>query len=275
MANRCPVPSEHSTHPAAGAAVIPLPVRRALRVDPARLLPSLRSLALGFALLALPVAAYAGARASSVFAVERIEVAGLPPGDAAAVRQALGPVQGESLLSLRRPELERRLAGLPGLLGFTYDRAFPHTLAIRATPEVPVAVLRRGAESWLVSRRGRVLRRLPLGAQPALPRIWVPQREDISLGATLDDAAGGAAARALALLARIEVPGTVRTVRTRDELTYVLRSGLEIRLGTTRDAELKLAIAARIVPGLGDAVDYLDLRVPSRPVAGANPQLGD
>ena len=53
-----------------------------------------------------------------------------------------------------------------------------------------------------------------------------------------------------------------------DQLTLRLRSGLELRLGGLRDVELKLAVAARVIPRLPDGAGYLDVSVPDRPVAG-------
>jgi cell division septal protein FtsQ len=236
-------------------------------------LPSGRSVAVGFALAALAAAAYVAARTTSVFAVERIEVRGLKAADAAAARDALRPLEGRSLVTIRRDDLQRRIAPLPGVLSYEYDRAFPHTLVVTAVPEVPVAVLRRADESWLVSRRGRVLRRIPLGTQLALPRVWLPRRVSIEPGTTLADDAGGSAVRALALLQATGAGVRARTVRTVGELTYVLRSGLEVRLGSARAADLKLAVAAQVLPRLDEGASYLDVSVPSRPVAGGEPQV--
>lgn len=238
-----------------------------------RLLPSGRSLAAGFALLVLAVGAYVGARTSAVFAVERIEVTGLPGPDAAAARDALAPLEGRSLVALRRSDLQRRLAPLPGISSFAYDRAFPHTLVVRAVPEVPLAVLRRGDESWLVSRRGRVLRTIPARTRLDLPRVWIPRRIAVASGTTLADDAGGSAVRALALLDATGAGVRARTVRMGGELTYLLRSGLEVRLGSMRGVELKLAVAAEILPRLTPDIRYLDVSVPSRPVAGTESQV--
>jgi cell division septal protein FtsQ len=236
------------------------------------LVPSGRSLTCGFVVLALAVVAYVGARNSAVFDVERIEVAGLPRADAVAAQRALAPLEGRSLVVIQRGDLERRLAPIPGISSFEYDRAFPNTLAIRAVPEVPLAVLRRGDESWLVSRRGRVLRRVATGTRLVLPRVWLPRRVAIAAGTTLAEDAGGSSVRALALLDAAGVEVRARTVRMRGEATYVLRSGLELRLGSMRGAELKVAVAAAILPRLGGDEDYLDVSVPSRPVAGTDSQ---
>jgi hypothetical protein len=58
-------------------------------------------------------------------------------------------------------------------------------------------------------------------------------------------------------------------VQQRD-LTFLLASGLELRMGELQAVPLKLAVAERIVPGLlaQGGFAYLDVGVPERPVAG-------
>ena len=259
--------------PRTRAATIPAPRRGEL----ARALPSPRSLLAGGALFLAAAAAFFGARESSVFAVRTIEVRGAPPALRAQVVKALRRERGLSLLRVDGNLLDRRLALVPGVVSSTFDRSFPNTLVVVVKPERPVAVLRRGSDSWLVSARGRVLRELARGARPELPRIWVGRKTDVDVGATLTDDAGGRAARALAPLAQVRFPARVTAVRAGDEqLTFKLRSGLELRFGDSGDLRLKLAIARRILTGLGHAGagDYVDVSVPERPVAFLNPQLG-
>ena len=57
---------------------------------------------------------------------------------------------------------------------------------------------------------------------------------------------------------------------TDKELTLVLRSGLELRLGDAGDLRLKLAVARRILllQGAETSADYIDVSVPERPVVG-------
>ena len=52
---------------------------------------------------------------------------------------------------------------------------------------------------------------------------------------------------------------------------YVLRGGLQVRVGTRSDLALKLAIARRILERT-PVVGYLDVSVPERPVAAQEPQ---
>ena len=114
------------------------------------------------------------ARQSALFAVQTLEIRGAPPPVEETVRDALRPLKGDSLLRLDLESVQSRLAAIPSVQGASLDRAFPHTLRIDVTAERPVAVLRRGAEAWLVSARGRVIRRLDRPRLSRLPRVWVP-----------------------------------------------------------------------------------------------------
>ena len=240
------------------------------RFLPARFLPSGRSILVGLTLLALAGGAYAAARQTSLFAVAHIEITGAPPEVQKQVRRELAPLLGTSLLALDGGSLERRLESLPWVVKVGYDRAFPHTLRLTVVPETPVAVLHRGAETWLFSGRGRVVKRIPPRTYPALPRIWVPHATQVAAGELVQPDGAGSAARALALGARF--PARIATAAmTHNELVLRLRSGLELRLGQPTDVRLKLAVARRALRGLPAGAVYLDVSVPGRPVAGSQP----
>ena len=51
-----------------------------------------------------------------------------------------------------------------------------------------------------------------------------------------------------------------------------MRGGLSLRAGTAENLPLKLAIARQILAQTS-VVGYLDVSVPERPVAGADPQV--
>jgi cell division protein FtsQ len=255
----------------ARAAVAALP-HAAPRLALGRFAPSRRSLAIGLGAAAIAAGTYAVARESSAFAVTHIEVSGGTVQIRHDVRRALAPLRGKSLLSLDGATLVDRVEALPAVVSAGYDRSFPHTLRVRIVPEKPVAVLRRGRSSWLVSARGRVVARLRPHVTGALPRVWVPRRTDVVVGSLLADDAGGKAARILALAARF--PAGIRTVSlAHDELVLHLRSGLELRLGEPTDVRLKLAIVRRALRVLPPGSTYVDVSVPGRPVAGTNSQV--
>jgi cell division septal protein FtsQ len=259
-----------------GEKVLALPRKREL--DLVRLAPSGRSLALVAAAVLIAGGLYGLARETSLFAVQAIHVDGGSPALAAQVRSELRRYQGDSLVQVDASAVRQRVDGLAAVRASAVDRSFPHTLRIHVVPEVPVAVLRRGAESWLVSARGRVIGEIQLGARAELPRIWLPTRTEIEVGALLTRESGGLAARSLAAFVGSGFPNRVTFVRALDgQITLGLRGGLEIQLGPPVDLRLKIAIVHGILPQLAlpshGGPDYLDLTVPERPVAGRNSQL--
>ena len=260
-----------------GQSVLSLPRRRPPAV--VRLLPSGRALLIGLAALSIGLGLYGLARETSMFAVRTIEIQGAPPSVAAQAHTALLSFEGTNLLRLNGAAVIRRLESLPTVVSATYDRDFPHTLRVRVVAEQPVAVLRRGVSSWLVSERGRVMGTVDPKRYPRLPRIWLSAATQIETGALLADEEGGAAARALAAFAGSGVAPRVLWARAHGgTLTVALRSGLEVRFGPLSDLPLKLAIVKAILPALAapsaGGPTYLDVAVPERPVAGTNSQPG-
>jgi hypothetical protein len=255
-----------------------LPARRGVP-DIARLAPSGRSILIGLALLALAVGAYAVARETSVFAVQRLEVRGGTPALQAQVRAALAPALGKSLLRVDGNTIARAVAPLPGVRSYTFDRSFPHTLRVVVRPEQPVFILRRvpGSDAFLIAASGRVLRPLAHSHLSSLPRLWVTKDVQVAVGERLGPAPTEAA-HALWLLRGAPLPGGVHVVRAdTKQLTLVLGSGLDLRLGDDGDLRLKLAIARRILRLTGAATlggGYLDVSVPERPVLSTNSQVG-
>jgi cell division protein FtsQ len=255
--------------------VLPLPRRRPADIE--RYVPSGRSVLIGLALVLIAVGVYGLARETSMFAVQTIRVEGATPSVTASVREELGRYNGRSLVGLDAGSVAQRVEGLPAVRSASVDRAFPHTLTIRVVPELPVAVVRRGPDSFLVSARGRVIAPVERGTHRELPRIWLPAATNIEPGSFLGGQDGGLAARSLAAFVGSGFPGRVTFVRALDgQITLGLCGGLEILLGAPVDLRLKIAIAHAIVPSLAPrsagGPDYLDLAVPERPVAGRNPQ---
>lgn len=242
----------------------------------AQMLPSGRSLLVGFVLLAGGILAYVFARETSVFELRSVEVRGAPPAIERQVRAALGPLHGRSLLALEPHEIEERLAGLPAVGSASFDRAFPHTLRISVVPERPVAVLRSGPRAWLLSTHAKVLRLLAARPLPRLPRLWVGRAAQPRVGFVPGDPELPRAAELVARASRAEPQlakriGTVRWEQGR--LTFVLRSGTELRLGSPAHLGLKLAVVDRLLRVIPrserQTLRYIDLSVPTRPVAGS------
>ena len=256
--------------PTSRTAVLELPSRGATFALPvSRLLPSGRALIVAFAIVALTVGAYVAARATSMFAVDQIEVTGARPSVLARVEAALAPIQGTSLVSLDTAAIDRRLDGLPDVRLVSYDRAFPHTAKIVVSAERPVAVLRKGAQAWLVTDRGRVLEQLDDPSGWSLPRIWIADAAVPGNGDVLDADEGLAPA---ILLGRVLSSDRglfqrVKEARAVDgQLVLVLGTGTEVRLGTGDDLALKLAVAARVLDQVEADPQYVDVSVSERAV---------
>ena len=145
----------------AASVVVPFPRSEAgNRLDLARLVPSGRSLLIGFALVVAVLGAYWWANASSVFAVRHLEVEGAPPAIAREVEVAARDVVGTSLLGIDARALEDTVRALPSVAGVSVDRAFPNTLVVRVAAERPVAVVRRGNSAWLATGSGKVIQEI-------------------------------------------------------------------------------------------------------------------
>jgi len=219
----------------------------------------------GVAALLLAVCLYAVARGTSMFAIERVEVQGAPPGVAARVRTALEPLAGSSLLAFDATDGDRRLASVPVVAAVSYDRDFPHTLVVSVVTERPIALLRRGPAAWVVSDTGRVLRNVSARPLPDLPRIWLPATADPLVGAVVaDDSA--LAVSALSTVRDVRLPLPIRSVRLVDgEISLTLSSGTHILMGSRSRLLLKAAVAARILEVTPTALT-IDVSVPERVV---------
>jgi Cell division protein FtsQ len=251
------------------------PARPQARASPAlKLLPSGRSLAVGFGLLAAALLLYVGARETTVFSVRSIDVVTEPPGHRRIVERALEPIHGTSLLEIDEAMLAKRLEPLRHVHLLAYDRSFPNGLRVQVVVERPVAVLRRGDENWLVSEEGRVLRKLNVRMRRPLPVVWLPRAFEPEIGAIVRTAAPARAIGALASM-RHAAPkffGLIWYVAPGEHgLTVVLRDRFELRLGSAADLPLKLEVARRVLASLrstGSPASYVDVAVPERPVAG-------
>jgi cell division protein FtsQ len=220
----------------------------------------------------LVLVAYVVARGTTMFAVRNLSMSGGSPRARAEAKRALQAELGRSLLRIDEHALSTRLDALPDIVSATFDRSFPHTLHVRLKSERAVLLIRQGSTaSWVVSSRGRVMRRISSPKRSPLPRLWLPKSVSITPGETLRAAEGGLAAAAVAPIVGRGYRVGVRTVTSRPgSLTLVLRSGPQIRIGDIGDLRLKLTIARKILQYAAahatSAPAYVDVSVPERPV---------
>jgi len=213
--------------------------------------------------------AYAAARFTSLFALQRIEVTGGPATVREAVRETGRQFLGTSLVSLDQDDLRRRLTALPTVESVRFDRAFPHTLRIAVVPERALAVVKDGRGAWLVSERGRVIRGAGLETKRTV--VWIAPT-DLEPGVTVSDENARLALDALRRLTPA-FPDRVESARVAEgAVTLVLAGGAELRLGEAQSLALKLAVAARVLRAMSAAeraeLGYLDVSVPGKAVGG-------
>jgi cell division septal protein FtsQ len=240
--------------------------------------PSRRVLGAAAGIVVVSALAYFAARTTPLFALREVAVQGAPASVTASIRAALASFEGTSLVALDGEALTRRLEALPTVRSVHYDRAFPHTLRVFVDPERPLAVVRGGRAWWLVSDRGRLIRRVQAEALARYPRIPPPVDEAVAPGGILS---GDRVRLALRLLGRPEaksLPLRVLVARVRDgRITLALRGGIELRLAEPSNLGVKLAVAARVLRSLSRseraALGYIDVSVPPRAVAGVNSQV--
>jgi cell division septal protein FtsQ len=222
---------------------------------------------------------YLAARETPVFAVRTVAISGGSEAVRKAVREAAQPVEGESLVALDGKALVRELEALPSVRSASYDRAFPSTLRILVHPELPVGIVRLGPDSWVVSERGRVIRRYAPDSE-RYPRFRLPGRPNVVPGSYVTDPGAQVLLGALAVVPR-NFPVRIQMVRLEGgRLTMDLWAPWgrpELRLGEAVDVKVKLAVAAVVLRSLTaderSSVGYVDVSVPERTVLGSNSQV--
>jgi hypothetical protein len=256
----------------------------ALALARPRSLPALgapwrRGLVIGACVVALLGLLYLGARETPVFALRTVEVEGAPAEVRETVLQSLEETRGVSLVGLDGDAVVRRLEALPSVQSVSYDRAFPHTLRLVVVPEQPVAVVNQASNLWVVSVRGRVIGRTSAAEGPDLPRIRYLPEAPLTAGEFVADGGTETVLTALAKAPK-RMPLAIHSARFEDgELTFVLvgEGGTRplLLLGEPVDVGTKLRVAALVLRKLSDeeraALAYLDVTLPDRPVASANP----
>lgn len=244
---------------------------------PSALLPSRRVGATAGALAVALALAYLAARVTPLFALHDVQVSGAPARVQAEVEATLSHLDGTSLVALDGGEVIRRVEALPTVVSARYDRAFPHTLRLFVDPERPVAAAGHRRVRWLVSERGRVMRRATARDRRAYPGIPLPRTEALSPGEIVADPAVRAPLGAL-----VHVPATfpvdVRAARVEaGRITLLLSTGAEVRLGAAVDLRSKIAAAASVLAALTpeerSRLAYLDASLPARVVAADKSQV--
>ena len=223
----------------------------------------LRVLIVVGALLALLVLAW-GVSVSPLLAVDHVEVRGLVRVGAAEVEEAGGIRPGDAMVWLDADRAVRGIEALPFVRRATVTREWPDTVRVAVVERRPVAWVEGPAGKVVVDGTGRVLEAVA-GAPPGMPQL-VGAEIVPAPGATISPRAG---ARVAAQLSGLLVVGTQSVTMSDAGVALQLVNGPEIRMGDAAQIGVKLRAALAVVAASeGTEVHYVDVSVPTNPVAG-------
>lgn len=208
-------------------------------------------------------------RDSALVQVETVTVTGATSDDARRVRATLAAAAREmTTLHVDREALEDATAPFPVVRSLEVQADFPNGMRIHVVQHRPVAVLASGSKQVPVAAHGSLLSGLPMSG--GLPRVTMegalPARR-LSGGDPLA-AVRVAAGLPAALRPRVDEVGR----DARNGLVVPIEGGPRLIFGTATRVRAKWAAAVRVLADR-DAVgaDYVDVRIPERPVAGGLP----
>jgi cell division protein FtsQ len=201
--------------------------------------------------------------ASPFLDVDHVDVRGAHRLTSSEIVAASGISKGDAMVWLDAGAAERRVAALPWIASVHVAREWPGTVKISVVEREPVAWVDAGAGPVLVDGTGRVLAAVP-EAPTGLPRILDPALVPPP-GADIAPLTGAHVAGKLVGYARL---GTQTISLEPNGVTLGLVNGGEIRLGTPAEVMPKVGAALAVFNALGGPVAYVDVSVPSNPVAG-------
>jgi cell division protein FtsQ len=225
-----------------------------------------RALALILAAVAVASLYWFWFRDSSLVAVSTVKLEGVGNGPAnQKLRTALTTAaQQMTTLHVQPGLLDEAARPFPLVQSVSATAGFPSTLTIKVTERRPASEIGSGSRAVAVAADGTVLQGWPV-AKLTLPRLPLqkPPKQTRLGGPILQQArVFGAMPKPFATVVEHSLNGEAGA-------SVILRGGVELRFGTAAQAAEKWRAAAAVLsdPGLGQ-LDYVDLRVPTRPAVG-------
>jgi cell division protein FtsQ len=226
-----------------------------------------RRLVAGAAVAAVLVVGYlVFLRNSSLFSIDEVEVTGVTANQERISAALVRAADDMTTLHVREDDLREAVSGFPTVATLTTSTDFPHGLKITVTERPPIATAKIEGEQMPVSADGYPLPGIEFDPK-VLPGLDADPAEDGRLGpeGTAQAAILGAA------------PDELRD-RLKESTWDVERGGVvvdldgapELRFGEGEQASDKWQAVVTVLanPDLGSP-GYVDVSVPTRPVAGA------
>ncbi len=210
-------------------------------------------------------------RQSSLVAVKRVSVAGASGPDAAQIRSALvSAAHDMTTLDVQMRHLRTAVSPYPVVKGLRVSTQFPHGMHIRVIEQVPVALVEVDGRRTPVAGDGTLLRDVTTNAE--LPSIGL----SVAPGGTQLTGMAGTEVRMLAaapyqLLPKLQLASSDGT----HGLVVQLRNGPRVYFGGADRLAAKWdAVTAVLADRSSAGADYIDVSVPTRPVAGTGSDGG-
>jgi cell division septal protein FtsQ len=211
------------------------------------------------------LATLVGLERSSLVALEEVTVLGLDRLDAATVLDVAALPIGSSVARARLGAVEDRIERLPLVRSVTARRTGPRQVRIEVIERLPVLVVEGNGAERLVDRDGVVIAEGRLEGLPVVVLRTAPP----GVGAVVS----ASPTLANAHLAWRGLSGPLRATVERyladgpDDLTLVLRSGIEVRFGRAERVDEKVRALGAVLADIGDTpVGVIDVRAPGAPV---------
>ena len=210
------------------------------------------------------VAVAYGVSKSPLLAVDTVQVRGTAHVTPAQVANAAGVHDGDAMVWIDTGAAVAGIEALPYVRDATLRRDWPHRVRITVHERTPAAWLDGPTGKALVDGTGRVLETIG-AAPPAMPQLLGAKRVPAP-GATID-AVG--AARVAGALTGLAAAGTTSVEATDHGVVLHLASGPEVRMGDATQIGVKIRAALAVLEASqGVPVSYVDVSVPTNPVAG-------
>jgi cell division protein FtsQ len=192
---------------------------------------------------------------SGALAVDGVEVTGESTLSEDDVRAAARVPLGEPLARIDLDQVRSRVEGLAVVRSVEVSRQWPHEVLITVKERTPVAVVDVAGRLRGLDEEGVVFGTFAK-APAGLPRV---RTDALTSGEALREAAQVVAALPRGLAARVDHV----KVDTVDAINLVLKSGIEVRWGSSAQSEEKARVLDKLV--LQEATEYYDVSVPGNP----------
>jgi cell division protein FtsQ len=205
-----------------------------------------------------------GVSKSPLLDVDHVRIRGEKKVTAAEVEAAAGIHPGDAMVWIDTGQAVDGVEALPYVKQATVTREWPDTVRIQVRERRPVAWVAGPAGKVLVDGTGRVLETVDT-PPPAVPELR---------GAKVVPPPGGRidaldAARVAGALDVLAAAGTTSVERTDHGVVLHRAEGEEIRMGAPTQIGVKLRAAFAVLQNSeGQPVNYVDVSVPTNPVAG-------